>query len=95
MGEDQGANQTGWVISAFKEQTRGAAADLQADYLFVKHSRIVQQKLPPGVNWRWVVYGVKTPQQAQELFDRGVDLVETDFIGEFLANDDQDSDQRP
>ncbi len=92
MAQTQGAKQTGWVISAFNEQTLGAAADLQADYLFVKHSRIVQQELPPGVNWRWVVYDVKTPQQAQELFDRGADLVETDFIGEFLANGDQDSD---
>jgi len=95
MAKTRGAKQTGWVISAFNAQTLGAATDLQPDYLFVKHSRMVQQKLPSRVKWRWVVYDVKTRQQAMELFDRGVDLVETNFIGEFLANDDQDSDQRP
>lgn len=92
MAQSKGARQTGWVISAYDKQTLSAAADLQPDYLFVKRSRIAHKKLPPNENWRWVVYDVKTPKQAHELFDRGADLVETDFIGEFLANGDQDSD---
>ncbi len=92
MAQSKGARQTGWVISAYDKQTLSAAADLQPDYLFVKRSRIVHKKLPSNENWRWVVYDVNTPRQAQELFDRGADLVETDFIGEFLANGDQDSD---
>ena len=70
--------------------TLSAAADMQPDYLFVKRSRIARKKLPPNENWRWVVYDVTTQQQAQDLFDRGVDLVETDFIGEFLVNSDDD-----
>ncbi|MEE8464523.1 MAG: glycerophosphodiester phosphodiesterase family protein [Gammaproteobacteria bacterium] len=92
MAQSKGARQTGWVISAYDKQTLSAAADLQLDYLFVKRSRIARKKLPPNENWRWVVYDVKTPKQAQELFDHGADLVETDFIGEFLANGDRDSD---
>jgi glycerophosphoryl diester phosphodiesterase len=92
MVQKKGAEKTGWVISTFNQETLGIAADLQPDYLFVKRSRIDRQELPTNVDWRWVVYDVSTPQQAQELFDRGVDLVETDFIGEFLSPGDQNSD---
>ncbi len=92
LAKTKGAEQTGWVMGTFNDQTLSIAADLQPDYLFVKRSRIVQQKLPPDVNWRWVVYDVNTQQQAQELFDRGVDLVETDFIGEFLSSSDPKDD---
>ena len=88
MAQTKGAKQTGWVVSAFDEQTLSVAADMRPDYLFVKRSRLDDRELPPNANWRWVVYDVTTQQQAQELFDRGVDLVETDFIGEFLANGD-------
>ncbi len=92
MAQEKGAKQTGWVIRAFDEQTLSAATDLKPDYLFVKHSRVDRQELPADMDWQWVVYDVSTPQQAQELFDRGVALVETDFIGEFLSPDDQASD---
>ena len=90
MAQTKGARQTGWVVSAFDEPTLSAAADMRPDYLFVKRSRLDDRELPPNANWRWVVYDVTTQQQAQELFDRGVDLVETDFIGEFLTNSDND-----
>ena len=93
VAQSKGARQTGWVISAYDKQTLSAAADMQPDYLFVKRSRIARKKLPPNENWRWVVYDVNTPKQALELFDHGAEMVETDFIGEFLANGDQDSDQ--
>ena len=95
MAQSKGARQTGWIISAYDKQTLSAAADLQPDYLFVKRSRITRKTLPSNENWRWVVYDVNTPKQALELFDRGAEMVETDFIGEFLANGDPDSDWRP
>ena len=92
MARKKGAERNGWVISAFDEQTLSAANDLKPEYLFVKRSLIDHQELPADMNWKWVVYDVSTPQQAQELFARGVDMVETDFIGEFLSPDDQASD---
>ena len=92
MAQKKGAERTGWVMSTFSEETLRNAADLRPDFLFVKRSRIEGLEFPASVDWRWVVYDVSTPQQAQELFGRGVDLVETDFIGEFLSPGDCDSD---
>ncbi len=90
MAKKRGADRTGWVIGAFDEKILDAATDLQPDYLFVKRARIIDRELPRDVSWRWLVYDVATQRQAQELFDRGVDLVETDFIGEFLSGSNHD-----
>ncbi|MBW3567106.1 MAG: glycerophosphodiester phosphodiesterase [Proteobacteria bacterium] len=77
----------GWAFEPWKSHHRQAAEDLQPEYLFTS-----LRGLPPGHEtfwqgpWRWAVYDVPSLATAQWLYSLGVDLVETDDIGDWLPD---------
>lgn len=86
MAKTQGVQKIGF---AFKEWTQAAcdeASLLKPDYLFCKGDVIPHDaKLWPG-EWLWVVYNVNNPDLALGYRERGADIIETDFIGDMLAD---------
>ena len=73
----------GWILGNYHESTRSAAQSLAPDYLVCNHNR-VDGELWSG-DWRWMIYVVDEPNAIRSWWDRGAELVETDWIGEVLA----------
>lgn len=71
----------GWVLRACDEASRRQAVRLAPEFLFVHRQRIAGALWPGG--WRWVAYGVETPDQARTLFAAGCDAVEVDDLARF------------
>jgi glycerophosphoryl diester phosphodiesterase len=77
----------GWVLSEWSPDSKDRARQLAPDYLFCKHTR-----LPPGNGplwqgpWQWAVYTVNTASEVLPLLQRGIQLIETDTIGQLLAD---------
>ncbi len=75
----------GLVLSAWSDQAHGLASDLAPDYLFVN-----RELLPDTLEtvwpepWRWAAYTANLAGDAEQLFERGFDLVETDNIREMM-----------
>ena len=78
---------TGWVLPAWNETNRELAEDHAPDFVIVKHKR-----LPSGHNslwrgtWHWVVYAIDDPDLACQQAERGVEFVETNAIGDLMAD---------
>lgn len=77
---------TGWLFEPWELRQHAAARQLAPDYLFTS-----ARYLPESGNafwkgpWQWVLYEVDTPEQAAQLIERGADLVETDWLGEWIG----------
>ena len=81
----QGVRAVGWILEAWTAETRADAERLQPDYLLCNRTKLpATQPLWPGP-WRWVIYEVNDAGTARRLAERGVDLVETNAIGEMLG----------
>jgi glycerophosphoryl diester phosphodiesterase len=81
-----GAPRIGWVLDQWSAAAQSDAESLGPDFLFSD-----RRLLPPGEAlwrgpWRWAVYEVTDPDEAVELADRGVELVETMALREMLAD---------
>ncbi len=78
---------TGWVLPEWTETNRELVEDHPQDFLIVKHSRV-----PSGHNalwrgtWHWVVYAIDDPDVACQQYDRGIEYVETNAIGDMLTD---------
>ena len=82
------AIRVGWVLPAWTERNEIRARALLPEFLFC-NTRIIpknRKTLWQG-SWRWAVYVVNEPATAFE-YARvfGIDLIETDAIGEMLAD---------
>lgn len=77
---------TGWAFEPWRSHHRASAFRLQPEFLFTS-----LRGLPPGSEafwpgpWQWAVYEVPDMAQALMLMHLGAHLVETDWIGEWLA----------
>ncbi len=80
---DQASTRIGWVIEAGNDDVRAQAERLAPDYLFCNWPLLPGTPWPGP--WRWVVYGVETPQVAAEVTARGVKIIETMSVGELLG----------
>jgi glycerophosphoryl diester phosphodiesterase len=75
----------GWVLPEWSDKTRAAAAQLRPEYLICSRKRLPAEPEPLWTGpWMWVVYTVNTVADALALRRRGVDMLETDIIGELL-----------
>jgi len=83
LARDQASVRIGWVIDACNDDVRADAERLAPDYLFCDRSLLPGTPWPGP--WRWVVYGVETPQDATEMAARGVQIIETRAVGELLG----------
>jgi glycerophosphoryl diester phosphodiesterase len=72
----------GWVVRRADDAVRKRAKQAKVDWVFCRHDRL-PKKLWPG--HRWATYTVNDLAHARLLRYRGVDLVETDAIGDMLA----------
>lgn len=77
----------GWVLPEWSDQTHRQATDLAPSYLFVNRMLVPDtlETLWAGP-WRWAAYTANLPDEAEQLFDRGFDLVETDNIREMMGS---------
>jgi glycerophosphoryl diester phosphodiesterase len=87
----------GWVLGAFDDHERNAAAELSPEFLFVDLER-----LPPGPEplwpgpWSWAVYEVTDLETARECLARGARYVETMAVRELLGEyDDYQKSRNP
>jgi len=83
LARDRGAARIGWVMEACNDDVRADAERLAPDYLFCDRP-LLPGTVWPGP-WRWVVYGVETPQDATDVAARGVQIIETMAVGELLG----------
>lgn len=80
-----GEFRTGWAFEPWKIHHLRDARALEPEFLFTS-----VRGLPPGTEafwqgpWRWAVYDVADLAQAEWLHAVGADLIETDFIGDWL-----------
>ena len=77
----------GWVLSKWNRSSEVRARSLAPEFIFV------YKKLLPGREcavwggpWRWAVYVVDDVSEANAYPARGVSHVETDRIGEVMAD---------
>jgi glycerophosphoryl diester phosphodiesterase len=84
MARDEGFR-TGWAFEPWRAHHRAQAVKLQPEFLFTS-----LLGLPPGTEafwpgpWKWAVYDVPDLAQANLLAGFGANLIETDWIGEWL-----------
>src|SRR5690606_18633803 len=77
---------TGWAFEPWRSHHLGRARRLQPEFLFTRLAG-----LPPGSDafwpgpWKWAVYDVPDLATALMLMRLGADLVETDWIGDWIA----------
>ncbi len=83
LARDQGAARIGWVIEACNDDVLADAERLAPDYLFCDLGLL--PATPWTGPWRWVVYGVETPNDATDMAARGVQIIETRAVGELLG----------
>ena len=82
-----GAQQVGFILSAYNKETLALAEKLIPDYLFCNI-----QKLPEALprlwsgSWKWALYEVTDPKLALALAQKGADFIETMEIGEMLKH---------
>ncbi len=70
----------GWVLTDFDELSRQQCETLQPDYIFCNYSKIKNREaLWPG-NWRWVLYDIQDPEQAQYWMQFNKLMIETGDI---------------
>ncbi len=76
----------GWVLPAWDRQTQEQSRAWELDYLFCDQSILPKD---PAKRWRgpwkWVVYTVNDVDTAFRLLAEGIDMIETDAIGEMLG----------
>ncbi len=77
----------GWVLPEWSVENRAQAAALAPRYLFCDTGILPRHdhQIWRGP-WQWAVYVVDDPDRALTLFTRGIDLVETDRIGDMLRH---------
>jgi len=83
----RGICRTGWAIRSMDRRSQQQAVRLAPDFLFFSQRLLPppEQELWPA-SWQWVIYAINDPEQALQLTRRGINLVETDAIGEMLAH---------
>lgn len=85
MGRDANLR-NGWAFEPWRVHRRAQAEKLKPEFLFTS-----LYGLPPGHDafwpgpWKWAVYDVQELAQANMLARFGADLIETDWIVEWLA----------
>jgi glycerophosphoryl diester phosphodiesterase len=77
----------GWVLPAWNETNHELAEDHGPDFLFVDYKRVPRghSTLWQGP-WHWAVYSIDDADLACQQPARGIEFVETDAIGELLAD---------
>ncbi|MEX2354237.1 MAG: glycerophosphodiester phosphodiesterase family protein, partial [Gammaproteobacteria bacterium] len=82
-----GTVQTGWAIKSMRKKSYRQALELAPDFLFFS-----TRLLPSSAGalwsgpWQWVIYTVNEPEQALQLGELGIGLIETDRIGEMFEH---------
>lgn len=78
---------SGWAIKTMDTHAHDLAIQLAPDYLFFSDELLppTAEKLWSGP-WQWVIYSINDPEQALQLAERGIQLVETDAIGHMLQH---------
>jgi len=76
----------GWVLREHSPAARRKAEAIEPDYLFcnVEALDFAREPLWDGP-WKWVLYDLNDACEARALLDRGVDMIETGNILEFLS----------
>ena len=72
---------TGVVLRDWRQLDSPALAAIAPEYLFANQDLLPDGQLPETIGPLLVVYEIDDPAQAAELFDRGVDMIETFDIG--------------
>ncbi|MEM7314264.1 MAG: glycerophosphodiester phosphodiesterase family protein [Planctomycetota bacterium] len=75
----------GFVLPEYSEKYRIRCQRAMPDFIFIKSTRLPTDpaKIWSG-NWKWVVYTINDVDEAQSWFERGIDMVETDRIGDMM-----------
>lgn len=77
----------GWVLPKWNRMTEAHARRLNPDFIFVNKRLLPTGKCPLWSGpWQWVVYVVDDARQANGFAERGISYVETDRVGELLAD---------
>lgn len=77
----------GWVLPEWSEQAEDRARELSPDFIFVYAGRLPAQNCAVWSGpWQWAVYVVDDADRAVALRDRGIRYIETDQVGELLAD---------
>jgi len=77
----------GWVLPAWDHNNETRAKILSPEYLFCDKEDLPKDDLNIWRGpWQWAVYVVNDPATALGLFQRGIDLVETDCIVDMLRD---------
>ena len=84
----------GWVLPKWSKQTEARARELSPEFILVSKQRFPNNscKIWSGP-WRWVVYVVDDAKHANQYAAKGIRYIETDRIGEMLAEIDSDRGQ--
>ena len=77
----------GWVLPEWNDTNASRAIELNLDFIFCNQHRLPanNDELWQG-DWKWAIYTVNDVNTAQQLFDRGFDMVETDKIDEMIKH---------
>lgn len=76
---------TGWVLPGWNKRTESRARELSPAYLIAEDVQLPERPADIWTGpWQWMVYVVNDLDTARSYVERGIQLVETDAIGDML-----------
>ena len=77
----------GWVLPGWNNKNHLVAMQLAPEFLFCEDKQLPAHKFAIWQgSWRWAIYVVDEPAQAIGIGKLGIDLIETDAIGDMLSD---------
>lgn len=83
IAEPSGFEKMGWVLPTYDRFSKKILDGLSPNFLFCDKDYLAEEKLWDGP-WKWVVYEVENKEQANNLMEKGVDLIETKKLDELI-----------
>lgn len=76
----------GWILKKYDAEHFALADQLKPHMMICNRSKIPQEGLLHQGQWLWMLYGIESADEVKKLNDRGIDLFETDHIGEVVSD---------
>jgi glycerophosphoryl diester phosphodiesterase len=72
--------QIGWVVKYYNRKFEEKAIAFKPNYIICDYKKTPTEKALWEGEWKWMLYGINTPEIALSYAERGVEFIETDDI---------------
>ncbi|MCW8891448.1 MAG: glycerophosphodiester phosphodiesterase family protein [Sedimenticola sp.] len=76
----------GWVLRSYDEPSIEQARALSPRFLICNHTKLPANGSPADGPWAWMLYDLTDPIVINKWGERGIDLIETEDIGQLLES---------